>query len=387
MIAFGRKHAFARLFAASMGALLYACAPTARVPQVSPELAEAEAQKQQEVVVEDTVKTELRLAAVAYRIEVANAELCGKNVAPRTGLVVLDRDTVPTQFQDAFAKVYGVTERPTVVAMVPDSPGASAGLAPGDVIAAVNAEETPAGKHGVEQFEAAVKGSSGAPIELSIQQKGASKIMTLKPVVACSFPVTVKRSDTVNAYAGDSGIVVTSGMMHFVDSDDELALVVGHELGHDTMHHLRMERTNTVIGTVAGGIVGALVLGLTGVDVMQPAMDTGAQLAQMTYSQDFESEADYVGAYYAARAGYNVSHAADLWRRFAATHPEAIHLSRAATHPSTAKRFVALEETAKEIQAKEQAEQPLVPESKDQPTTVAQPEKVESQESDSEMPR
>jgi predicted Zn-dependent protease len=350
------------------------------VPQVTPELVEAEAQKQQEVVAEDTVKTELRLAAVAYRIEAANAELCGENVAPRTGLVVMDRAIVPTQFQDAFAKVYGVTEEPTVVAMVPDSPATTAGIAPGDVITAVNDQETSSGKHGVEQFETAVKGSSGAPVELSIRQKGNAKKVSLAPVAACSFPVTVKRTDTVNAYADGSGIVVTSGLMHFVESDDELALVVGHELGHDTMHHLRMERTNIVIGTVAGGVVGALVTGLTGVNVIQPAMDTGAQLAQMTYSQDFESEADYVGAYYAARAGYNVSHAADLWRRFAATHPEAIHLSRAATHPSTAKRFVALEEAAKEIQTKEQAEQPLVPESKNNPPTAAPPEKTESQE-------
>ncbi len=347
--------------------LVSACGTTTKMPEVSPELAAQEAQKEKEDAVAELMKNQLRLNAVAYRIEVANAQLCGDTVAPRTGIMVLDQEVVPKEFREAFASLYGVADRPTVVAFVPGSVGASSGLQPKDVIIAVNGEPTSTGKRGIEQFETAVKGGTGAPVELSIERE--SKKIWVTPVKACSYPVTVLTSDTVNSWTDGSTIMVTTGMMRFVDSDDELALIVGHEMGHDTMSHIGKERANMAIGMVAGGVLGALVTGLTGVNMVPTMAQSGAQIAQNIHSQDFEAEADYVGAYYTARAGYSVSNAAEVWRRIGATHPDAIHLA-GTDHPSTAKRFIAMEETAREIGRKEEANQPIVPEKKDQPQTA-----------------
>jgi len=44
----------------------------------------------------------------------------------------------------------------------------------------------------------------------------------------------------------------------------------------------------------------------------------------MAFSQDFEAEADYVGLYHAARAGYDIENAPYIWRRFAASDPRGI---------------------------------------------------------------
>ncbi len=90
----------------------------------------------------------------------------------------------------------------------------------------------------------------------------------------------------------------------------------------------------------------------------------GANYGARANSQDYESEADYVGTYYAARAGYNVENAADVIRRFAVLDPNAIHL-RGGTYPSTALRFLAIEETAREIRNKQVAGGAVVPNLRD----------------------
>jgi beta-barrel assembly-enhancing protease len=141
-------------------------------------------------------------------------------------------------------------------------------------------------------------------------------------------------------------------MMRFVESDNELALVVGHELAHNTLGHMSKKRTNAMIGAILGAILSAAIR----VDVSRAGADLGAA----AYSQDFEAEADYAGIYYAARAGFNVGDAPKLWRRMAVEHPRAI--GHGTTHPDTATRFVALDKTVDEIVKKLETNQALKPE-------------------------
>jgi hypothetical protein len=91
----------------------------------------------------------------------------------------------------------------------------------------------------------------------------------------------------------------------------------------------------------------------------------GAQV----YSQDFEREADYVGLYIMAWAGLPVDKASGFWRRMAVEHPTGIVFST--THPTTAERFVRLEQWAKEVNGKLASGEAFGPEMKDQRRVVA----------------
>ena len=84
------------------------------------------------------------------------------------------------------------------------------------------------------------------------------------------------------------------------------------------------------------------------------------QMAAQIFSHEYELEADYAGVYYAARAGYNVDRAADFWRRMAVEHPPSIDF-RGISHPSTAVRFLALEEVVEEIKEKTALGSPVIP--------------------------
>ncbi len=121
------------------------------------------------------------------------------------------------------------------------------------------------------------------------------------------------------------------------------------------MGHITKKKANTMIGAV----VGAILSQISGVNVTDAFAEAGSQV----FSQEFEMEADYVGCYYAARAGYDVSNAANFWRRMAMLHPEVIGIKNG-SHPSTAKRFVLIEKASQEIQEKIKKGLPLIPEYK-----------------------
>ena len=185
----------------------------------------------------------------------------------------------------------------------------------------------------------------------------------------CSFQVDVKwDEDTPNAYAfGQNSIGVTAGMLSLVETDDQLALVLGHEMGHHWAEHLRKMQGNVTVGAVLGAILlGGLAAAAGGnqATVSQATatgMGLGAVGGRLSFSKAHELEAEYLGAYAAARAGYDVRAGADLWRRMAQNRPGVEQPRLFATHPPTAERFVALENTAVEIDVKRKAEQPLLP--------------------------
>jgi predicted Zn-dependent protease len=107
-------------------------------------------------------------------------------------------------------------------------------------------------------------------------------------------------------------VTVTSGMVRFCQTNDELALVVGHEMAHNAMNHMKSKRANA-----AGGLIVDILFAAIGVNTQGGF----AKLAGNAYSPAFEQEADYVGLYYTARAGFDISSAANFWRRMAIADP------------------------------------------------------------------
>jgi predicted Zn-dependent protease len=80
------------------------------------------------------------------------------------------------------------------------------------------------------------------------------------------------------------------------------------------------------------------------------------------FSVEFEREADYVGAYYATRAGYDIAGAEELWRAMGLESPSSIRT--ASTHPIMPERFLQMRKVAEEIADKKRRNLPLVPELK-----------------------
>ena len=108
---------------------------------------------------------------------------------------------------------------------------------------------------------------------------------------------------SINAFAVPGGyIFVFAGLLSRAANDDEIAGVLGHEIGHVHAHHILRQQTQGMAWNAAA-LLGALlsvvnpVLGAAGI--------AAAQTAQLKYSRDFEQEADYLGLRISSQSGYD----------------------------------------------------------------------------------
>lgn len=122
---------------------------------------------------------------------------------------------------------------------------------------------------------------------------------------------TVLDSEDINAFTTGGGYVyITRGIMNYLNSEAELAAVLGHEIGHVTARHPVRQQTQ---GTLAG--IGAAVVGIaTGSgDLAGLANYAGAALVR-GYGRDQELEADRLGAEYLVGMGYESEYMIDVVR-------------------------------------------------------------------------
>ena len=131
-------------------------------------------------------------------------------------------------------------------------------------------------------------------------------------------------------------------------TDDEVAMVMGHEMAHALREHAR-ERIAKTQATNIGLRFGAQLLGLG--DLGSLAAGLGGQLLTLQFSRSDESDADLVGLEIAARAGYAPTAAVSLWRKMGqATGGKTAGLAFLSTHPSGPQRIRELEQNVPKVQ-------------------------------------
>lgn len=352
-----------RRVAVVLAAGIAACAPTSQFPTIDARLSQAEADRQREYALKLMLDRQERFNRVSSRIRMANVDLCPENKGAFYGVYFLSAGTLPQEYREAALRI-GIHEQPTIVSVFQGTPADAAGLRRGDTIRRVDGTEI---GHGAEAYKklvssVAAAAESGRPVLLEVSRGEAVLAATVSPVQACNYQFEIQSHDAVNAYADGKKVIVTTGMMRFINTDDELALILGHEMAHNTMGHIDKKQGNAFVGL----LLGALITGVTGVNVM----DATAQIGAGVHSQGFEAEADYVGLYMSARAGYDIDKVAEFWRRMAAENPKAI--SHGSSHPPTSERFVALDTAAAEIREKREKGVALMP-NKGQPDVATTP--------------
>jgi len=196
-------------------------------------------------------------------------------------------------------------------------------------------------------------------------------ILVLGPVTELPdlpYNVTlVQAPDIVNASAAPGGsILVYEGLYHpekgMVKTDDELAAVLAHEMGHVTARHgteqlskgKAVATTGAVVSTILN-VALSVVTESAGVgdlagDLFDTAYGAGAALWFPSYNRKQEAEADKLSMIYLARAGINPQAVLDIWKR-AAEKSKGEKNSIYASHPANEDRYKALEELLPEAMA------------------------------------
>lgn len=113
---------------------------------------------------------------------------------------------------------------------------------------------------------------------------------------------TVVDADDINAFALPGGyIYITRGIMSYLNSEAELAAVVGHEIGHVTARHSVRQQSQGLLT----GILGTAAAIFTGSRAVADLANIGGQALLRGYGREMELEADRLGAEYIAKTGYD----------------------------------------------------------------------------------
>jgi len=169
------------------------------------------------------------------------------------------------------------------------------------------------------------------------------------------WAVALIRSEDVNAFCMPGGkIAFFTGIVDRLKlTDDEIAMVMGHEMAHALREHSR-EQLAKNSATSIGISLGAQLLGLG--DMGNYAAKLGGQLLSLRFSRNDESDADLVGLEIAARAGYNPNASVTLWEKMGnATGTGANGLAFLSTHPSGPARIRELQRNVPRVQGLYQA--------------------------------
>jgi Zn-dependent protease with chaperone function len=163
------------------------------------------------------------------------------------------------------------------------------------------------------------------------------------------WEVNLIGSKQINAFCMPGGkIAFYTGILEQLQlTDDEVAMVMGHEMAHALREHAR-ERIAKTQATNLGLRLGSQLLGLG--DLGNLAASLGGQLLTLKFSRGDESDADLVGLELAARAGYEPSAAVSLWRKMGQATGGKEGLAFLSTHPSGPERIRELQQNVPKVQ-------------------------------------
>ena len=169
------------------------------------------------------------------------------------------------------------------------------------------------------------------------------------------WEVNLIGSQQINAFCMPGGkIAFYTGILDKLKlTDDEAAMIMGHEMAHALREHAR-ERLAKTQATNLGVRLGAQLLGLG--DLGNAAASLGAQLLTLKFSRSDETDADLVGLELAARAGYQPDAAVSLWQKMGkASGSQQAGLAFLSTHPSGPDRIRELQQNVPKVQGLYQA--------------------------------
>jgi len=284
------------------------------------------------------------VARVTWRLMEANTALCPV-VRRSAGWALHSARQYSLALRPHAVARFGLRgDLPGVLATPDDSPAAAAGLRTGDLLIAVGGVPLRAGGSG---GEAAYEGLAAnirtidaamadGPTTFTVERGAETLDVTVQPRPACGYEVQLNPSDELNARADGRRLFISTALSGFTESDDELAVILGHELAHHVLRHRHWSDT----GGAARQTNEAAWQG-----------EGGAGNA--------EQQADRVGLYLMARAGFDPAVAAPFWRRFGASNWR-VRFPQIG-HASAGSRALALEAVQREIEGKREAGAELLP--------------------------
>ena len=295
--------------------------------------------------VQETAAMQDRLTRVAAPLLLKNQQSCKKLSRPLMGFTARNQYSFAPEYATVAAQTLGLNDMLQVASVMADSGAAKSGLHRGDVLLAIGETPMPQGptaEQDAPRVLAPFLAKPSEPIQLTVQRDGKPRVLSIHPTAACAFRIELGNANNVNSYADGRRIMVTRGMLHFVQSDTELAYVIAREMAHNALRHPDRLKYASVAGEI--------------IDALKPLLPQNGAENQTSdlppIPKEMDALADRLALHMLRRAGYNIRQAGAFWKRLAEQYPQNIATAHTALHPETEYRLAAIEKTIADIAAR-----------------------------------
>ena len=180
-------------------------------------------------------------------------------------------------------------------------------------------------------------------------------------VGVCTWRFTALKDHSLNAGAGRGGVIfINRGVVEYANSEEEVALVLAHEIGHQAANHIavgeRNQMAGALIGAVLAGAVGAAASSRSpySATITRSAMDSGANIGaaigKISFSKEQEREADYLAAVILYRSDIDLDKARGILVTMARGSGRR-ETGMLDTHPAGPERLAAWDKAVAEVRA------------------------------------
>lgn len=184
-------------------------------------------------------ETQLRIARVGYFVKRKAATLCPRQ-GSGTGLTIDYIGAYPVRDQTAVSALLQLSGNPQIAGVVAGSPADQAGARAGDQILAIDGTtnailitQMPNKTLLADRIEEVLEEKpADRPIILQIARNGVEMDLVVHPIPTCSARLVMKTAKSIEAYGDGKNVGVSTSLAQFAETDDELALVIGHEIAH-----------------------------------------------------------------------------------------------------------------------------------------------------------
>ena len=310
-------------------------APTA--PGITP------AQPQDEERLRTWVNDQNRLYTVAAPLMIRNVDLCSRNARRILGFTAKNKYSYSSDLVPAAISALGLNDRLRVTKVLPGSGAETAGIAEGDIVIAVNGKPAPEAENAEREaavlFASESRGQS--TIQLTVLRDDQEVSVDVPLTQACAFGVELGDLDSIASFADGYRVLISRGMLGFVQSDTELADVIAHEFAHNLITTRPLPDMSAAIDRYR--------------NIARASLDDGEQYQVPPYAKPVEARADEIALYMLARAGFAIDDYASFWTRLDSA------TSVVRIHAPAEERSAAIASTIRAINRKKARGEPLLP--------------------------
>lgn len=319
-----------------------------------PDVAEKKIQPVQEVdVLSALISRQDRIYRVAAPLMVKNAPLCRSLARPLLGFTAKNLYSYPAELGPAVETTLKLDDRLRVMQVLDGSGAMRAGIRPGDILRSVQDQLLPRGPQAENEAARLLAPLLKNAVDISVlvlRQEQPIRLM-IPLTAACAFSMEIGHAPQPNAYADGRRIMITRGMLDFLGSDEELAVVLAREMAHNILQHAASQQTTAAVASM--------------IDALLPLKPDTAALASRgglrPMSAKSDQEADRLAMYLLARAGYDPAATERTIEKIAQAYPASQIPAYTELHPWTPERRRSIQTTLSEIRLRQSSKNPLLP--------------------------